>query len=77
MHEAKRLAGWREGSPHKYSLIDGSGIEIECRFDDLIYLSIRERSLSNRRIHSEPVDSSYDSSRINMGDGFLTHVMQG
>nr|MBC8274745.1 hypothetical protein [Chloroflexota bacterium] len=35
-----------------------TGIGIECRFDDLIYLSIRERSLLNRCIHSDPVDSN-------------------
>ena len=45
MFRALRLPGRRKGSPDKYSLINGTRSEVECRFSDLIYVKASENVL--------------------------------
>lgn len=72
---ALRLAGRREGFSDRRLLAKGTGSEVECRFNGLTRQSSQERSIMSRCLPCEPIDSKYDSSRMDIGDGFLTHVM--
>jgi len=73
---ALRLAGRREDSSDRRLLAKGTGgSEVECRFNGLTRQSSQERSILNCCLPCEPIDSKYDSSRMDIGDGFLTHVM--
>lgn len=72
---ALRLAGRREGSSDRRLLAKSTRSEVECWFNGLTRQSGEERPIMRCCLPRNPIDSKYDSSRMDIGDGFLTHVM--
>ena len=72
---ALRLAGRREDSSNRRLLAKGMGSEVEFWFNGLTRQSSEERPIISCCLPRNPIDSKYDSSRMDIGDGFLTHVM--
>ena len=72
---ALRLAGRREDSSDRRLLAKGMGNEVEFWFNGLTRQSGQVRSIMSCCFPCDPIDSKYDSSRMDIGDGFLTHVM--
>ena len=72
---ALKLAGRREDSSDRRLLAKGMGSEVECRFNGLTRQSGEERPIMSCCLPRNLIDSKYDSSRMDIGDGFLTHVM--
>ena len=73
---ALRLAGGREGSSDRRLLAKSTGgSEVECWFNGLTRQSGEERAIMSCCLPRNSIDSNYDSSPMDIGDGFLTHVM--
>lgn len=72
---ALRLTGRREGSSDKCPLAKGTGGEVKCRINGLTRQSSQERSIVSCCLPCHPIDSKYNSSRMDIDDKFLTHVM--
>jgi hypothetical protein len=67
---ALRLTERREGASDRWLLAKCTGSEVECRFNGLTRQSGEERSIMSCCLPRNPIDSKYDSSWMDIGDGF-------
>ena len=74
---ALRLPGCRECPLDKCPLAEGTGSEVECWFNGLTRPSSKEPFIVNYRFICNPIDSKYDSLRIDTTCKCLANGMQG